>query len=246
MASLLIGMSGRYNNQVSAFWLKITAFVTMIIDHLGLFFFPDILILRIIGRLSFPIFAWLIANGAIHTRNKFKYSGRLFAAALITQPIYYLANKQIGNTDIHLNIFFTLFLGLLTIFFIEKYKSFYIRALFICFAAFLSLQINADYGAMGILSIAFFYLFFNQKIYIVISQILIYSAWYLWILYEMVLAHQFSAERLAYFIQPLAVFSLVFILSYNGKEGKEMKSVFYLIYPAQYAVFYFVLRFLAQ
>ena len=53
--------------------LKIIALITMLIDHIGLVFFPGIEIFRIIGRISFPIFAFMIAEGCEHTENKKKY-----------------------------------------------------------------------------------------------------------------------------------------------------------------------------
>ena len=60
-----IGLSG---NQ-----LKIIAMLTMLVDHIGVQLFPECIILRIIGRLSLPIFAYMIAEGCLHTRNRPKY-----------------------------------------------------------------------------------------------------------------------------------------------------------------------------
>lgn len=226
---------------MSVFWLKIIAYTTMLIDHIGLFFLPDILILRIIGRLSFPIFAWLAANGARHTKNKFKYAGRVLAVALLTQPIYYLANRQAGSTEIHLNIFFTLFLGLLSVFIIEKIRFAVLKAVVVVSIAGLAMMFNADYGAMGVLSIVCFYIFYKHKPYIFISQTIIFGAWYLWLFWGMLYSNQMSFQKLPYLIQPLAVFSLFFIFAYNNKEGPRMKWLFYAIYPAQYALFYVIL-----
>ncbi len=213
----------------------------MLVDHIGLFFLPDILMLRIIGRLSFPIFAWLAANGARHTGNKLKYAGRVLAAAFLTQPVYHLANRQIGNSDIHLNIFFTLFLGLLAVFMIEKYRLAVIKAAVVLSIAVLAMLINADYGAMGVLSIVFFYIFYKNKPYTFISQAIIFSAWYLWLFFGMLYSNQMSFQKLPYLIQPLAVFSMIFIFAYNNKEGRGMKWLFYAIYPMQYLLFYVIL-----
>ena len=58
---------------ISVSTLKIIALLTMIIDHIGALLFPDIEILRIIGRLSFPIYAYLIGEGCIYTKSKWKY-----------------------------------------------------------------------------------------------------------------------------------------------------------------------------
>lgn len=213
----------------------------MLIDHVGLFFWPEVLILRIIGRLSFPIFAWLAANGARRTRNKFKYSGRLLAAAFLTQPLYYLTNRQIGNNDIHLNIFFTLFLGLLAIFAIEKFKFSVLKAVSVLIIVILAIIVKVDYGAMGILSIVFFYIFYKSKLFTFISQFIIFGAWYLWLFLGLLYSNQMSLEKLSYLIQPIAIFSMIFIFMHNNKEGRKMKWLFYAIYPIQYVIFYVIL-----
>ena len=64
--------------------LKIIAALTMLIDHIGYMLFPRVIILRIIGRLAFPIFAFMIAEGCKHTRNKLRYilTVGIFAAAV--------------------------------------------------------------------------------------------------------------------------------------------------------------------
>lgn len=55
------------NNQ-----LKIIACIFMLIDYIGFFLYPEIIILRYIGRLAFPLFAFFIAEGAYYTKNKIK------------------------------------------------------------------------------------------------------------------------------------------------------------------------------
>ena len=63
--------------------LKIIAAITMFIDHMGLMLFPKTLIFRYIGRLAFPIFAFMIAEGCRYTRNRLRYWGGLSALALL-------------------------------------------------------------------------------------------------------------------------------------------------------------------
>ncbi len=96
---------------MSSFQLKMIAVITMLIDHIGAVIFPDIIVLRIIGRLAFPLFAFLITEGYRHTSNFNRYLGRLFIFAIISQYPFWLA----FGFDAGLNIFSTLFLGLIAI-----------------------------------------------------------------------------------------------------------------------------------
>lgn len=112
--------------------LKIIAFVTMAIDHIGYVFFPQYMWLRVIGRLAFPIFAYCLALGCVYTKNPKKYALRLLAFALVSQPFYSLAFFPYDTgllfdpinygtlsaavsciaSNLHLNIGFTMLLGL--------------------------------------------------------------------------------------------------------------------------------------
>lgn len=73
--------------------IKIIAFITMLLDHICDVYFPNLIILRIIGRLSFPLFAWEIAKGFKRTRSIKKYVLRLLIIAVISQGPHYLANN---------------------------------------------------------------------------------------------------------------------------------------------------------
>lgn len=78
----------RYNKlSLDSFTLKIIAITAMVIDHVGLLFFPTIAIFRIIGRLTIPIMAYLITEGYKKTRSIKKYMFRLFIFALISMVL---------------------------------------------------------------------------------------------------------------------------------------------------------------
>jgi len=98
--------------------LKIIAIATMVIDHVGRILYPDLLLLQIIGRLSFPIFAYLIVLGVDSTKKPRKYMVTLLVFALISQVPYYLA-FGIQPFD-RLNILFSLFLCAVTIYSYNK------------------------------------------------------------------------------------------------------------------------------
>ena len=78
-------------------FLKIIAIISMTLDHIGIIFFPNIIFFRIIGRMSFPLFAYCTASGCIFTKNIKKYILRLFVLGFISQPILLMATLD-GNT----------------------------------------------------------------------------------------------------------------------------------------------------
>lgn len=134
--------------KINMFTLKIIAAVTMTIDHVGAMFFPDQIFWRCIGRMAFPIFCYLIANGFFYTRSKIKYLSRLLGCALLSQlpfiAMYWYERgsfsilsapngmfSSIGNFFYfgfcHLNSIFTLFFGLLAIIFLDTIRKFFAR-----------------------------------------------------------------------------------------------------------------------
>jgi hypothetical protein len=115
----------------------------MTIDHLGAALFPEHMFLRVIGRLSFPLFCYLLVLGMEGTRNAKNYVARLFIFALISQIPFYLA---LGYEPFEaFNIFFTLSFGLASL----------LKPLLIFPSLLISEFLNFDYGAYGILLIAF-------------------------------------------------------------------------------------------
>ncbi len=92
------------------FHLKLIAAICMVIDHIGYVFYPGDDRFRIIGRLSFPLFAWLLTQGEQKTQNIWIYSRRLAIFAVISQPFYsWLFKTQ------QLNVLVTLGVGLATL-----------------------------------------------------------------------------------------------------------------------------------
>jgi hypothetical protein len=98
--------------------LKIIAIVTMVLDHVAEILYPDLLILHIIGRLAFPLFAYLVVLGVESTKKPRKYMATLLLFAVISQVPYYLA---FGIQPFErLNILFSLFLSAITIYYYNK------------------------------------------------------------------------------------------------------------------------------
>ena len=95
--------------------LKIIALLSMLVDHIGCVLFPKVTAFRIIGRLAFPIFAFLIAEGMVHTSNWKKYFLRLFIFAIISEiPFDFITSGKMIDWS-HQNVLFTLLLGAMSI-----------------------------------------------------------------------------------------------------------------------------------
>ena len=103
-------------------FLKVIAIATMVVDHIYFILYPDIIILHIIGRLAFPLFAYLIMLGVESTKKPRKYMLTLLSFALISQIPYFLA-FDIQPFE-QLNILFTLFLSAVTLYFYNKKSPF--------------------------------------------------------------------------------------------------------------------------
>ncbi|HIW20529.1 MAG TPA: conjugal transfer protein TraX, partial [Candidatus Dorea intestinavium] len=146
----------------NSFTLKWIAIITMLIDHIGSILFPDHLWLRFLGRLSFPIFCFLIVEGYRHTHNFKKYVLRLFIFALITEPIYDWAFLDTYWSLKRQNVLLTFVLGLLMLYVYERvrepYKMFSLVGFFV-----VAYFVKADYGIYGLLLILLLYLCFQNK-----------------------------------------------------------------------------------
>lgn len=213
--------------------LKWIAIVTMLIDHMGATFFEEEMIFRFIGRLSFPLFAFLISEGVRHTRDIQKYIKRLVVFALISEiPFDLMTSGKIINIG-HQNIFFTLALGVVTI---EGYRYFeskqpYVSYLWLYILAFIAELLHFDYGMFGV-----FIIFFvsygktiqKRAIYLVMINFI----------YALVL---YLGTPVAFY-QVIGCFSALFIVMYNGQKGKGIKYLFYGIYPLHLLLFYLLTR----
>lgn len=227
---------------MSTFQIKVIAILTMVIDHVGLYFFPELTVLRVIGRLSFPLFAWLIANGAYHTKNISQYTVRIFVFALISQVPYLLVNRTTINDFVGLNIFFTLGLGLLAIQLIRKTNKKILWMLITALFSLIGFVLHVDYDAAGVLSIVFFYIYFNHVGKMILTQAFLFFAYYTIPVLEQLTRQQVTWDQInmVALLQPIAVVSVIFIARYSGKEGKKAKYLFYIFYPLHLIVIYII------
>lgn len=217
---------------MSAYLLKIIACFTMLLCHIP-FVFPKYSIpLVYIGKISFPIFAFLISEGYVHTRSFSKYLTRLIVFGLISQIPAYLLFVGKSFNGLYLNIFFILALGLIGIRLYDKIKSKYISIPLILLLAIVAELLKVDYGVFGVLMIVCFYIFRMNKFNMVLAQMLLLFALYL----KKFSYYEVSLFNLQYVLFEFlfSVISLVIILMYNGKKGKsssKIKLMFYCFYP---------------
>lgn len=210
---------GRFG--LDSFTLKWIAMITMLVDHVGAVLFPDQMTFRIIGRLAFPIYCFLLVEGAVHTFDWKKYLVRLSVFALISEIPFDLAFRGRMFDWGSQNVFFTLAFGLTAVLILQKWKfaltSWAGVLLLVLAAEFL----RTDYGGGGVIIILIFYLLREHMI---------------------AKAFCFGAEILVGYggLESFALCSLFPILCYNGKKGPGgLKYFFYIFYPAHLLLLYF-------
>lgn len=193
----------------------------MLIDHVGAVLFPHVMILRIIGRMAFPIFAYLLVEGFIYTHDIKNYMLRLGLFALISEVPFDLAFYGKPLSFLHQNVFFTLFLGIVVLYFYSKAPSTVQRIVIIFAGLLVSEMLRTDYSSMGITMILIFYLMREHSVI-------------------KIMAVAFVNIFLMGFIQAYAVLGLIPVWLHNGNEGRKMKAVFYGFYPVHLLVLYLI------
>ncbi len=236
---------------MTSFALKIIAMITMLIDHSGDAYFKRTTAMNFIGRIAFPIFAFQITEGYTHTKNLKKYFLRLFIFALLSQIPFWLFESTF-TSNFTLNIFFTLFFGLLAIFCYDKLVNSkfivvknekintILKIIFgilpaIIFGIIAELA-KFDYGFFGIAIIFIFYIFRNKKltmsIIFILACIIKYFIEYL----------KYGNIIFYSLITTFTISSIIFILLYNGKQGKKIKYFLYAFYPVHLLILFLLFK----
>lgn len=211
--------------------LKLIALATMTCDHIGVQLFPKLTILRIIGRLALPIFAYMIAQGCRYTRNKARYLLTIAAVALVCQLVYYFA---MGSLYQCILVTFSISIGL--IFILDdaiqtpKFHKTSFAALALVTAYIISEILPTiipgfyvDYGFAGILLPVLIWLGREKWQSIVLCGV------------GLVLLSIGSS------IQWYSLLTLPLLALYNGTRGKaKLKYLFYIYYPAHLALLYLI------
>lgn len=239
----------RKKYRLSANTLKIIAIFSMITDHVGFVFFPHQLIFRYIGRIAFPIYCFLLAEGFFHTRNIYLYLARMGIFAVLSEIPFNLGLYHVLIHRQNVNVFFTLFLGLLVMYladlFYHKSGSQTFGILFCLLGMMAAEYINSDYGAMGILVIYVFYLSYRGRNFGTARSKFLTTC--CMIVFETLL---FILDNP---MEIYAVISIIFILLYSGERNGNiweklhlekynlfMKYFFYAVYPLHLMILWII------
>lgn len=240
--------------------LKWIALVTMLIDHIGAAVVERLLtetspawlmtvyfVLRIIGRLAFPIYCFLLTEGFAHTGSRPKYLVRLAVFALVAEVPFDLATQNTWFYPGYQNVFFTLALGLAAIWGLERFAGrLPLQLLSVVVAGAAAFLLQTDYGFFGVGLICVFYLFRQspRRGWAVAAWMLVGMPLYTMTQYiGMELPAGLPVWVLAVdavlnsAIEWPGLFSLLWIRRYNGQRGGGMpKYFFYIFYPAHLLV----------
>jgi len=212
--------------------LKIIAIATMFIDHVGAIILLPLVqqgnftelywLSRYIGRMAFPIFAYLIAMGCVHSKNIHAYALRLFAFAIISQIPFALAfGRQISFVS-YTNIFYTLFLAVFAVVIYKMLDSkWWAAPLSLIPAAFAAHFLGTDYGAFGV-SLIFILYVANPQI-----------RWRAAVLIAAGMVYFYFGQAVALAVFGIAAAICIFLDNGRRKPSPAVaKYTFYAFYPA--------------
>ena len=216
-------------------FLKLIALICMLIDHVGKIFFPESMVMLIIGRIAFPLFAYCAAVGCLYTKNTKKYILRLLIFAVISQPFFVLAFHPTWNDFrenlLVSNIFFTLVAGVLAVSALMNIKKHWWMLLL---AAAMEIIIGLDYGFYGIILMVIFFLCRNKSR----LSALLTLAWMMW---SGMFGDFLHIGSIGLDLQFFAVLALPLIYLHTNINPRINKYFFYAFYPAHLLIL-FLLR----
>lgn len=217
--------------------LKLIAAALMLTDHVGSILLPEVLALRCIGRLAFPLFAFFIAEGYARTRDFWKYLLRMAVFAAIAELPFDLTGGSVWDPD-RQNVLLTFCIALLALRGLDELRRWdgavrYLGAAAVLAAGFAAGELlRTDYGGWGVVTVALLQLCRDGK----------YAK--LWLLLAMAAVNGLGMGSLTMPvfggempIQIFAVAALPVIWLYNGQAGpKGLRRAFYVFYPAHLLV----------
>jgi hypothetical protein len=247
--------------KLTSLHLKIIALITMIIDHIGLFLLNNTttlyVVFRIIGRISLPLYAFLIVEGITKSSKPLKYLLRMLLIGIIFDFISYIVMEVPVGTTLT-----TFSLSGLMLYFLT-HKDFRLKFLSIIPIGITILSLNEiiplsiSYGLYGFILVIIFYLAnrFGKLIYnknkLIDEQYLIsfitvtFFVFYSCLLYAFgdQLLHAIPNTLVDYKMQTYSLIASIFILCYNGNRGYNsplIKWGFYIAYPLHVVILYVI------
>lgn len=203
--------------------LKAIACATMLLDHIGAMFVPGYT-LRIIGRIAFPIFCFLMAEGAYYTKSPAKYALRLTIGMLLSELPFDFAFHY-GSTWKYQSVMVTLLVGFLAVEVIQNTNSGLLKLLATVAGFALAEFANTDYGGYGVLLV----ILFSQT----------RGQWWLQTVLVAMFAWMMNSVKVRVFgcnipIEMFAVLGMIPIGLYSGRKATSSRAAqwaFYLFYP---------------
>lgn len=229
-------MEKKLRFETTSFSLHIMAMLFMLCDHLWGTIVPGSDWLTCIGRVSFPIFAFMIVEGDFHTKNLRKYVKRLLVFAVLSEIPFNLAMGSRIFYPIHQNVLWSFLISIGLIHWNEKvkekqvWKRVFVVIASVCIGYIGGLITFVDFYNAGILTVLIFYFFRNKKWWCYVAQLV--CLWY--INFELLGGYSYEVQMFGetHFIarQGIAVLALIPIWLYQGKQGYHSRGWQYFCY----------------
>ena len=200
--------------------LKLIAMVSMVFDHVGDNFFPQAVWMRVIGRIALPIFAFCVAEGYCHTRDKGKYLRRMGLFALVSEIPFDLVTAGKVLEFSHQNIMLTFFWAILGLLCYEAVRKklrkggLALGILVLLLFAGTSLLLGLDYSFLAVGLIFLYYLLWDKALELRNGAGMVF--------------HALLRNKGIYWF---GLLGFLFLFLYNGEKGRGLKWLFYLFYP---------------
>lgn len=221
-----MGGGGMQKPGISQEGLKVIAGVAMLLDHIGAVLTGNML-LRVIGRLAFPIYCFLLSEGVRHTKNPKKYALRLAVGALLSEIPFDLLFFG-GITLSHSSVMVTLLLGFLYVGTSKQTEKTVWKVLLAIPFWLLAELLGADYGGLGVALIALFYYTREEPRGRLIRTFGLAALCWL------ISGARIYIGMLRIPVQMFGILAMIPIGLYSGKKGRPIRAVqwgFYLFYP---------------
>lgn len=235
---------------ISSSGLHILAMIFMLCDHLWAALFPSAEWLTCAGRLAFPIFAFMITEGYVHTHDLRRYMLRLLFWAAASEIPFNLMYAGSVIYPYHQNVLWTFLIGLLLIAFTERCRAHFSSAAAVILTILLAAAgyivgyaTMVDYYGAGVLMILAFYFFRTPDLK---NRLILFVCLYI-LNVELLGGYFYSFELLGHNVefpqQGFALLSLIPIWLYRGRQGTHSKAFRYFcyaFYPAHMLILYVI------